>query len=240
MKGNNVNLDKIIELENVNLLIDINKEKIKGFKKIREKKEVFLLKDISFTLQKGEGLAVLGIGESGKTSLLRIISGIMNSNSGKVEVNGETTTLLSIESSFDLSLTGKENIYYLASLFGISKKHIKTRYKEIVDFCQLNEWVDIPLKNYSISLKTKLALTLTLYSNCKILVYDEMMNIKDDVFYKKFQTELLKKKSRGVTIVSSSKNGKELAQFCEKAVILDKGKLIFIGDYAKGIALINK
>lgn len=229
---------KIIEVVDVSMQFKLeqNKEKsLKGFmvaalqKKIQY--EIFqALEDISFSVKKGEVLGIIGKNGAGKSTLLKIISGIMKPTKGKVEVKGNIVPMLELGSGFDFELTGRENIFLNGAILGYSKEYLKQKYKEIVDFSELERFIDTPIRNYSSGMMMRLAFSIATVVNPEVLIVDEILSVGDASFQEKSRTRMLELMGGGTTVFFVSHDLSQIEAMCNRVLWLQEGKIKMIGN----------
>jgi ABC-2 type transport system ATP-binding protein len=188
------------------------------------------LKDLSLEVGKGESLGIIGNNGAGKSTLLKVISGVMIPAKGKVTVNGTIAPLIELEAGFDHDLTGRENIYLSASILGFSRKEIRDKFDRIVDFSELSEFIDTPLRNYSSGMVARLGFSIATEINPDILIVDEILAVGDAHFKKKSKERISQFVEKGVTILFVSHTMKEVKDICSKVLWLDHGKAKMFGD----------
>jgi homopolymeric O-antigen transport system ATP-binding protein len=224
--------ETIIKFENVTkqfskLSHKTFKEFIPALFKGEKTKESFIaLNDISFEIKKGETIGIIGPNGSGKSTILKLIAGVMSPTQGNVEVKGSVSPLIELGAGFHPELTGQENIYLNGSILGLSQKEITQKYKSIVDFSELNEFIDQPVKHYSSGMYMRLAFAVAIHTRPEILIVDEILAVGDT----SFQTKCFKKmeefkKSHQVTIVFVSHNLEQIEKFCTKIIYIDHSKI---------------
>ena len=210
---------------------------IKGYKKQT------VLKDISFDIKKGDFYGIVGRNGSGKSTLLKIISGIYFPNKGSVKVNGSLVSFIELGVGFNPELTGRENIYLNGALMGFKTKEIDDMYQEIVEFAELEDFMDQKLKNYSSGMQVRLAFSCAIRAHSDILVLDEILAVGDEAFQKKcndFFAEIKKDSSKTVVLVTHSMDS--VRKYCNKAVLIHDGKIEINGtpeDVANAYSLEN-
>lgn len=197
---------------------------IKGYKK----QEV--LKDINFTVNKGDFFGIVGRNGSGKSTLLKVISGIYTPNKGKVHINGTLIPFIELGVGFNPELTGRENIYLNGALLGFTKKQIDDMYQDIVDFAELHDFMDQKLKNYSSGMQVRLAFSVAIKARGDILVLDEVLAVGDEAFQKKCNDYFYDAKREGKTIILVTHSMDAVRQFCNKAIFINEGRIEAAGN----------
>lgn len=188
------------------------------------------LRDISLNIYKGESIGIIGHNGAGKSTLLKVISSVIKPLEGKVIVNGKIAPLIEIGAGFDYELTGKENIYLNASILGFSRKEIEERYDSIVDFSEMREFINTPLKNYSSGMIARLGFSIATEVSPDVLIVDEVLAVGDAHFRKKSKERILEFKKKGVTILFVSHSMEDVRALCDRAVWLDRGRMKMTGE----------
>ena len=227
-----------IEVDNVSMKFNLSKEKvdslkdyvIKMLKKEIHYNEFWALKNISFTVEKGDRVGILGLNGAGKSTLLKVISGVFKPTEGTVNKSGKIVPLLELGAGFDQQYTGTENIFLYGAMLGYSKKFIQEKYDEIVKFSELEKFMDVPVKNYSSGMKSRLGFSIATVVEPKILILDEVLSVGDAKFRKKSENKIMSMFDSGVTVLFVSHSLDQVKRLCNKAMILEKGKLIAYGD----------
>ncbi len=228
----------IIKVENVGMKFNLSKEKVDSLKEyiIKSLKgqisynEFWALKDINFSLQKGDRLGILGLNGAGKSTLLKVIVGVFKPTEGKVTKNGKIAPLLELGAGFDPQYTGRENIFLYGAVLGFSKKFLEEKYDEIVAFSELEEFIDVPLKNYSSGMKARLGFAIATIVEPEILILDEVLSVGDAKFRKKSEQKVMDMFDKGVTVLFVSHSIAQVKKLCNKAILLEKGRIIAAGD----------
>ncbi len=227
-----------IDVKNVSILFNLNKEKVDNLKeyilKFLTKKlkfnEFWALRDISFTVEKGERVGVLGFNGAGKSTLLKTIAGVLKPTKGSVEVHGVIAPLLELGAGFDMNYSGKENIYLYGATMGYSRKYIDEKYDEIVEFSELKEFIDVPVKNYSSGMRARLGFAIATAVEPEVLILDEVLSVGDAKFRNKSEAKVKGMFDKGVTVLFVSHSTAQVRRLCTKAIILEKGQIIAKGD----------
>ena len=203
------------------------KEKILFFsKKNKDKNDVLhVLKDINLEIDKGESVALIGVNGSGKSTLLKLMTKIIYPNKGKITVNGKLTSLLELGAGFHEDFTGRENIYFNASIFGLTRNEIDERLDEIISFSELGDFIDNPVRTYSSGMYMRLAFSIAINVQAEILLIDEILAVGDQHFQDKCFDKLIELKKAGKTIVIVTHSMDQVKRFCDRAVWLHKGKI---------------
>jgi lipopolysaccharide transport system ATP-binding protein len=193
------------------------------------------ISNISFTLQRGEGMAIIGHNGSGKTTLLSIVLGTIIPDQGDIKISGKVTPLMQLGAGFDPDLTGRENLRVYATLLGLKKSEIAEIEQKIIDFSELGKSIDEILRTYSDGMIARLGFAVVIHIPTDILIIDEVLGVGDVDFRKKCHDALLQKKSEGLSFVIVSHNVNELTDYCEKCLILKEGKAIYEGRFNPNI-----
>ena len=188
------------------------------------------LKDVSFSLKKGETLGVIGSNGSGKSTILKLIAGVMYPDEGKVEVQGKIAPLIELGAGFHPELTGRENIYLNATILGLTKIEIDKRFNSILDFAGLDEFIDTPIKHYSSGMYMRLGFAIAVNINPDILLVDEILAVGDINFQKKCILKMRKFQKMNKTIVFVSHSLDLVKEFSSKVILFDRGKIISMGN----------
>ncbi len=191
----------------------------------REKRECFLaLDDVSFTVEQGDALGLLGHNGSGKSTLLQIIAGILQPSKGHIIANGRVAPLIQLGVGFNPELTGYENIFLNASLYGFLNKDVRKRIKDIIEFSELEHFIDTPLKNYSSGMQMRLGFAVAVNLQPDILLADEILAVGDQAFQDKCLDKIATMRSNGMTLILVSHSRDQVNKFCNQFVQLESGK----------------
>ena len=196
------------------------------FKKNKDKNHILnILKDINLEIKKGETVALIGTNGSGKSTLLKLMNRIIYPNTGRISVNGKLTSLIELGAGFHDDFTGRENIYFNASIFGLTKEQIDKKIDDIISFSELGEFIDNPVRTYSSGMYMRLAFSVAINVEADILLIDEILAVGDQHFQDKCFTKLKELKSQGKTIVIVTHSMTQVKAFCDRAVWLYEGKI---------------
>jgi len=187
------------------------------------------LKDISLEVKKGEFFGVVGRNGSGKSTLLKMIGGIYQPTHGKIRLNGTLTPFIELGIGFNPELTGRENVFLNGAILGLTRKEIEQKYQEIVDFAELEQFMDQKLKNYSSGMQVRLAFSIAIQAHNDILLIDEVLAVGDQIFQEKCFDEFNKIKNSDKTVIFVSHDLGAVARFCDRAMILNKGQMVDTG-----------
>lgn len=229
--------DIVLTVENVSVKYRLTEQKvddlkdylIKMFKRELRYKEFLALKQVSFTLNKGDRLAILGLNGAGKSTLLKVIAGVLKASEGKVKKRGVVVPLLELGAGFDMQYTGSENIYLYGAMLGYSKKFLDQKYDEIVEFAELGEFIDVPVKNYSSGMKARLGFSIATIMEPDILILDEILSVGDAKFRKKSEKKIMDMFDKGITVLFVSHNEAQIKNLCTKAILLEHGQMTASG-----------
>lgn len=230
--------EKAIVLNHVGMKFNLSKEKvdnlkdylIKSLKREVHYNEFWALKDINVEIEKGDRVGILGLNGAGKSTLLKVIAGVFKPTEGSVEKHGKIAPLLELGAGFDKQYTGHENIYLYGAVLGYSKKFIDEKYDEIVEFSELGEFIDVPVQNYSSGMRSRLGFSIATVVSPKILILDEVLSVGDAKFRKKSEKKVMSMFASGVTVLFVSHSLDQVKRLCNKAMIIDHGKLLAYGD----------
>ena len=192
--------------------------------------EFHALKDVSFEIKKGEVVGIVGNNGAGKSTLLKVISGILRPTEGSVEVSGNVVPMLELGSGFDFDLTGRENVFLNGSILGYSESFLKSKYNEIVEFSELGDFIDIPMRNYSSGMIMRLAFSIASMVSPDILIVDEILAVGDAAFQEKSYARMTELMSHGTTVLLVSHNIDQIRSLCDRVVWLDHGNVVAVGD----------
>ena len=205
------------------------KEKILFWNK--SKKDVrHILNDINLKINKGEVVALIGVNGSGKSTLLKLMTKIIYPNKGKIETNGKLTSLLELGAGFHPDFSGRENIYFNASIFGLTRKEIDKRLDQIIEFSELKDFIDNPVRTYSSGMYMRLAFSVAINVDADILLIDEILSVGDQHFQEKCFDKIEDLKREGKTIVFVTHGMDSVKRFCTRAVWLHQGSIKMDGD----------
>jgi len=227
----------IISVNDVSMMFNLNKDKVTGMKEYVVKalqrklfyEEFWALKDISFDVQRGEVVGIMGLNGSGKSTLLKLIAGVFRPTKGSITVNGDIAPLLELGSGFDYEFSAKENVYMNGAMFGYPPSFMKERYKDIMDFADLWEFEDVPLKNFSSGMSARLGFAIATSVQPDILIADEILSAGDFRFVEKSQVRIEEMIAKGTTVLLVSHSAETIKKMCTRAILLQKGRLAQIG-----------
>lgn len=227
-----------IEVNDVSMKFNLSREKVDSlkdyiFKAIKGElqcNEFWALRDINFSVEKGDRVGILGLNGAGKSTLLKVISGVFKPTTGSVKKHGKMVPLLELGAGFEPQYTGTENIYLYGSMLGYTKDFIDSKYEEIVKFSELQKFMDVPVKNYSSGMKSRLGFSIATVVEPQILILDEVLSVGDAKFRKKSEKKIMSMFDSGVTVLFVSHSLEQVMRLCNKAMILEKGQLLAYGD----------
>lgn len=227
----------MVEVENVSMNYKMMKDRVKSVKeyivqmlKGKIQYEIFqALNDVSFEVNKGEVMGIIGRNGAGKSTLLKVISGILKPSAGEVTLHGNVVPMLELGSGFDIDLSGRENIFLNGAILGYSEEFLKEKYNEILQFSELRDFIDIPIRNYSSGMVMRLAFSIASLVNPEILIVDEILAVGDSAFQEKSKAKMLELMSGGTTVLFTSHSIGQIREMCDRVIWLEHGKVMDIG-----------
>lgn len=229
----------MIKVDNVSMKFNLGIEKnfsIKLFfinlfkrKQKKEKQEFWALNEVSFEVKKGEVIGFIGSNGAGKSTMLKVIAGVMKPTKGKVNVYGNICPMIELGAGFDPDLTARENIYLNGAVLGYSKEFIEQKFDEIVEFSELRDFLDVPVRNFSSGMTARLAFSIATVVEPEILIVDEILSVGDIAFQQKSEEKMKNMIGGGTTVLFVSHSLAQIAKICDKAVWLEHGKVKKIG-----------
>jgi len=227
----------MIKANNITICYRMSRDKIQSIKEYavalltRKLKydEFRALEDVSFEIKRGEVVGIVGNNGAGKSTLLKVISGILKPTHGSVELSGNVVPMLELGSGFDFDLTGRENVFLNGAILGYSESFLKSKYREIVDFSELGEFIDIPMRNYSSGMVMRLAFSIASMVSPDILIVDEILAVGDAAFQEKSYARMTELMSRGTTVLLVSHNLDQVRRLCDRVIWLDHGHVVANG-----------
>ncbi len=235
--------ENMIEVNNVSMRFNLGIEK--GFsikqafvdlfdaEKRKEKKkqeEFWALKDVTFEVNKGEVIGFIGSNGAGKSTLLKVVAGVMKPTKGEVKVYGNICPMIELGAGFDMDLTARENIFLNGSVMGYSQKFIESKFDEIIEFSELRDFIDVPVKNFSSGMVARLAFSIATIVEPEILIVDEILSVGDIAFQAKCEEKMKNMINNGATVLYVSHSLESIRTICNKVIWLEKGKVKKIGD----------
>lgn len=233
-----LNNDIIIEVNNVSRCFNLARERVDSLKEyvVRRIKgnlhfdEFWALKDVNFTVKRGESIGLIGLNGSGKSTMLKVIAGVLKPTDGTVRVYGDVAPLIELGAGFDSDLTARENIYLNGALLGHPRSFMRDVYDEIVDFAELYDFMDVPVKNFSSGMTSRLAFSIATIGKPDILIVDEVLAVGDSKFQQKCIDRIEAMMRMGTTVLFVSHSIEQVKMVCGKVVWLEHGKLRAYGD----------
>lgn len=227
-----------IEVNNLSIRFNLASEQvtsikeyfIKMIKKDLSFQEFFALQDVSLIIPKGDAVGLVGVNGSGKSTLLKAISGIYPPYSGTITVNGVIAPLIELGAGFDGQLTARENVYLNGALFGHDRKYMEEKFDEIIDFAELWEFVDVPVRNFSSGMAARLGFAIATIVKPDILICDEVLAVGDAKFKQKCEEKMKELMSGGTTLLFVSHSIEQVRSVCKHAVWLEKGRVRMYGE----------
>lgn len=228
----------MIKVDNVKMKFNLSKEKtdnlkeyvIKFIKRELRSQPFWALKGVSFEIKKGDKFGIIGLNGAGKSTLLKLIAGVMKPTEGKIWVKGSMVPLLEMGAGFDPDYTGRENIFLKGALLGYTRRFLEEKFYEIVEFSELEDFIDVPLKNYSSGMKARLAFSIATMVEPEILIIDEVLSVGDAKFQEKSREKMNSLLDEDATVLFVSHSTQQVRNMCNKAIWLEKGELIAQGD----------
>lgn len=230
--------DIMVKVDNLGICFNLAKERVDSLKEYFLKftkgslhfEEFWALKDVSIEIKRGDFYGLVGINGSGKSTLLKTIAGVFKPTEGKVTVNGTIAPLIELGAGFDMDLTARENIYLNGAVLGFSKKFMDEHFQDIVDFSELHDFLDVPLKNYSSGMVARIAFAIATVVDPDILIADEVLSVGDYAFQEKCEKRMAQLLANGTTVIFVSHSTEQVKRLCNKATWLEHGKIIMTGD----------
>ncbi|MDD2644474.1 MAG: ABC transporter ATP-binding protein [Methanobacteriaceae archaeon] len=229
----------MIKVENVSMKFNLGAETDNSLKmmfirifnpKKRIKKEFFgALKEVNLNVEKGEVVGIIGANGAGKSTFLKVVSGVMKPTKGSVIVNGKISPMIELGAGFDGELTARENIYLNGAILGYSKEFLDEKFEEIVEFSELREFLDVPVKNFSSGMTAKLAFSISTIVEPEVLIVDEILSVGDIKFQKKSKNKMISMIKGGTTVLFVSHTLEQIKSICDRVIWLDHGELIMDG-----------
>lgn len=223
----------IIDVNDVSMRFNLEQERTDTLKEYMMKlvkgkllfNEFYALRNVSFKINRGDSVALIGANGSGKSTLLKIIAGVMYQSQGTVKVNGTIAPLIELGAGFDMNLTARENIFLNGAVLGHDRKFLNRYFDEIIEFAGLQEFIDVPVKNFSSGMIARLGFSIATIVDADILVVDEILSVGDYVFQEKCHKRMTELLAGGTTLLFVSHSEKDVKETCEKSIWLDHGVL---------------
>jgi len=230
--------DIMVKVENLGICFNLAKERVDSLKEYFLKftkgslhfEEFWALDNVSIEIRRGDFYGLVGINGSGKSTLLKTIAGVFKPTKGHVTVNGTIAPLIELGAGFDMDLTARENIYLNGAVLGFSKKFMDDHFQDIVDFSELHDFLDVPLKNYSSGMVARIAFAIATVTDPDILIADEVLSVGDYAFQQKCEKRMAELLAKGTTVIFVSHSTEQVKRLCNKATWLEHGKIIMSGD----------
>ena len=227
-----------IELNDVTMKFNMSKERIDNLKeyliKFLKKQLLFVeftaLEHVSVEIEQGEVFGIVGLNGSGKSTLLKLVSGILKPTSGTVRTIGNISPLIELGAGFDMELTARENIFMNGSVLGYSREFMKEKFNEIIEFAELQEFVEVPLKNFSSGMVARLGFSIATLVKPEILIVDEILAVGDFLFQQKCEQRIQEMMSGGTTVLIVSHSIEQIERLCHRVMWLEHGHVKMIGE----------
>lgn len=224
---------EVIRVDHVSMRFRLSADRITSMKEYLVRfvtrrlkfKEFWALQDVSFSVDKGEVLGIIGHNGAGKSTLLKVISGILKPSSGNISVQGNIVPMLELGSGFDYDMTGRENIFLNGAILGYSKAFLESKCQEIIDFSELGEFIEEPLRNYSSGMMMRLAFSIATVVEPEILIVDEILAVGDADFQAKSKARMLELMGGGTTVLMVSHTMAQIRDLCDKVLWIEHGKV---------------
>ena len=224
-------MEPIIEVRNVSMRFNLAKEKNESLKEYflamvkgtLHFDEFYALKDVNLTVEPGDFYGLIGLNGSGKSTLLKVISGVYKPSAGSCTVRGTIAPLIELGAGFDMDLTARENIYLNGTVLGFTPKYLDSKFDEIVEFSELREFLDVPLKNYSSGMVARLAFAVATITKPDILIADEILSVGDFLFQEKCEKRMQELMSGGTTVILVSHSIEQIERMCNKVAWIEHG-----------------
>lgn len=233
--------DIMIGVKDVSMIFNMSNEKIENLKeyiiKLVKKELMYTqfiaLENINFTVKRGEVVGLVGLNGSGKSTLLKIIAGVMKPTEGSVTINGSVAPLIEVGAGFNANLSGRENIFLNGMLLGYSKKYLEEHTEEIIEFAEIGDFIDTPLKNYSSGMRSRLGFAIATTVRPSILIVDEVLAVGDFKFQQKCHKRIQEMMANDTTVLFVSHNINQVKELCSRCIWLEKGHIIMDGPSEK-------
>ena len=230
--------ETMIEVENVSMVFNLATERVDTLKEYVLKlakhqlmvQKFYALRDINLEIERGEAVALIGVNGSGKSTLLKVIAGVLHPTTGSVQVHGSIAPMIELGAGFDPELTARENIFLNGAVLGHGRKFMEAHFQSIVDFAELWDFVDGPVKNFSSGMVARLGFAIATEIKADVLIVDEVLSVGDFRFQEKCKKRMEEMMSGGTTLLFVSHSTKQVRQLCKKAVWLKKGQIQMMGD----------
>lgn len=197
------------------------------------------LDGVSFSVEQGESIALLGFNGSGKSTTLKMLSGVLTPDTGRIRTRGRVAGLIEVGAGFHPDLSGRENVYLNAAILGMSRKETEDRFEQIVEFSEIRQFIDTEVKHYSSGMFLRLAFSVAIHTEVDILLIDEILSVGDEPFQKKCLARIRELHAQGKTLVVVSHDLDMVSSLCERGILLRDGKTVFDGDSKEAVALMR-
>ena len=229
---------RIVDVENVSIKFNLSSEKIDSMKDYLVKRlkgqisfdEFWALQDISFSMNRGDSVALIGLNGCGKSTLLKTIAGVLKPTKGSVKVYGSIAPLIELGAGFDHDLTAEENIYLNGAILGYGRQEMQKHYEDIVEFSELRDFMNVPIKNFSSGMLARLAFSIATIGNPDLLIVDEVLSVGDFRFQEKCERRIQNMMKEDTSILFVSHSIEQVKKICNKIVWLDHGKVRMYGN----------
>ena len=227
-----------VEVKNVTMEFNMSKEKVDSIKEYFIKlvkrelhfEQFLALKDVSVTIEQGDVFGIVGLNGSGKSTLLKVISGILKPTKGTVKTVGTISPMIELGAGFDMDLTARENIFLNGSVLGYSKQMMEEKFDEILEFSELQPFLDVAVKNYSSGMVARLAFAIATITKPDILIVDEILAVGDFLFQQKCEKRIREMMDRGTTVIIVSHTIEQIERLCKHVLWLEHGNMKMLGD----------
>lgn len=226
--------EKMIDVDSVSMRFNLSSEKIDSMKEYILKRlqgkisysDFWALKDVSFTMHKGETIALIGLNGCGKSTLLKTIAGVLKPTKGHVTVYGNIAPMIELGAGFDYDLTAEENVYLNGAILGYSHKEMEEHYEDIVEFSELRDFMQVPIKNFSSGMLARLAFAIATISTPDLLICDEVLSVGDFRFQEKCERRIQKMMENGTSLLFVSHSIEQVQKLCERAIWIEHGHVV--------------
>lgn len=226
--------EPMIEVKDVSLMFRLYKENVDNLKELFIKKikheisydELWALKNIDFTIQRGEAVGLIGRNGSGKSTLLKTVAGVLKPTKGTVQIHGTVAPMIELGAGFDMDLTARENIFLNGAILGYDKEMLKENVGRIIEFSELGDFIDVPIKNFSSGMFARLGFAIATIETPDILIVDEILSVGDYQFQQKCQRRIEEMLGSGTTLLFVSHSMDQVKQICSRAILLNYGDML--------------
>lgn len=228
----------MVEINHISMCFRLDNHRVASLKEYMTLKlsgklsytEFWALKDVSLTVRRGEVLGLIGHNGAGKSTLLKAISGIYRPTQGNLLCHGRVVPMLELGSGFDFELTGRENIFLNGAILGFGEEFLKSKLEEIIEFSQLGQFIDVPIRTYSSGMLARLAFSVATMVNPEILIVDEILSVGDEAFQVKSRARMQELMSGGTTVLFVSHSLSQIRELCDRVAWLEQGQIKMLGD----------